>query len=129
MVRAEAEAKNVLNLFAYTGTFSVYAADGGAATTTTVDLSQNYLEWAQRNMELNGFKSKAHRYVCADAMDFLSEHTRAARYDVVVVDPPTFSNSKKLDRDWDVQRDHVELLNSLVPLMRPRGVIFFSTNM
>jgi len=127
-VRAEAEGKRFLNLFAYTGSFSVYAAAGGARSTVTVDRSNTYLDWARYNLRLNGFETPAHRLVKADAMAFLRQHERGHVYDLAVVDPPTFSNSKSADEDWDVQRDHPELLYLLAGLMSPGGVIYFSTN-
>ncbi|HWN83377.1 MAG TPA: class I SAM-dependent methyltransferase, partial [Candidatus Udaeobacter sp.] len=128
LVRAEAQGKRVLNLYGYTGAFTVYAAAGGAARTTTVDMSAGYLEWAERNMELNGFAGSEHRYVNDDVIAFLAEHPTLPTYDLAIVDPPTFTNSKKLDTSWDVQRGHVELLNRVLELLTPAGVIFFSTN-
>ncbi len=128
LVRAEARDKRFLNLFGYTGTFSVYAAAGGARTTTTVDLSSSYLDWAERNMALNGFAGAGHRYVREDAFTFLVRHPGRREYDLAVVDPPTFSNSKRMEDYWDIQRDHVRLLNLVLALMSPGGVVFFSTN-
>jgi 23S rRNA (guanine2445-N2)-methyltransferase / 23S rRNA (guanine2069-N7)-methyltransferase len=128
MVRDQAAGKRFLNLFGYTGSFTVYAAVGGAATTTTVDLSNTYLEWARDNLHLNGLLGRQHRFVRDDALSFLKFHPPGLLYDLAVVDPPTFSNSKKTDDVWDIQRDHAELLNRLVALMAPGGVIFFSTN-
>jgi len=128
MVRDAARGSRFLNLFAYTGSFTVYAADGPAAATTTVDLSNTYLDWARDNMSLNGFTGDEHRYVRADAMTFLERHPPGAAYDLAVVDPPTFSNSKNTDNVWDVQRDHVALLNRVLELMAPGGVVYFSTN-
>ncbi len=128
MVREEARGKRFLNLFAYTGAFTVYAADGGASSTTSVNSSNTYLAWARRNMELNGHKGRQHRYVRDDVLRFLQDHGRGPSYDLAVVDPPTFSNSKTLERDWDVQQDHVALLNRVLALMAPGGLIFFSTN-
>ena len=127
-VRDEARGKRFLNLFGYTGAFSVYAADGGAASTTTVDLSKTYLAWARRNMSLNAFDGPQHRFARDDAMDFLATHRREPSYDLAVVDPPTFSNSKKIEEFWEVQRDHVGLLNRLFELMSPGGAVYFSTN-
>jgi 23S rRNA G2069 N7-methylase RlmK/C1962 C5-methylase RlmI len=130
-VGAEAQGKSVLNLFAYTGSFSVYAARGGARSTTTVDLSRTYLEWARRNLELNGFEapSSTHRLVAADVFSFLGQaRDRGWRYDLVVVDPPTFSNSKRMSGHFDVQRHHSDLLNGVMGLVRPGGVVYFSTN-
>ncbi|NQU26265.1 MAG: bifunctional 23S rRNA (guanine(2069)-N(7))-methyltransferase RlmK/23S rRNA (guanine(2445)-N(2))-methyltransferase RlmL [Candidatus Nealsonbacteria bacterium] len=128
MVRDEAKGKRFLNLFAYTGAFTVYAAAGGAASTTSVDLSNTYLDWARKNMTLNDFRDGPHHFVRNDAMSFLESHAVAATYDLALVDPPTFSNSKRTEQFWDVQRDHVALLNRLFKLMSPGGVVFFSTN-
>ena len=128
MVREAARGKRFLNLFGYTGAFTVYAAAGGASATTSVDLSNTYLDWARRNMALNGLEDKSHRFVRDDAMSFLEHHPRGPAYDLAVVDPPTFSNSKKIERFWDVQRDHATLLNRLLELITPGGLIFFSTN-
>ncbi len=130
MVRDEAAGKDFLNLFAYTGSFSVYAAAGNAATTTTVDLSKNYLDWAQANMALNGFEGDNHQFIAADALDFLKSAARELPecFDLAVVDPPTYSNSKRTEDDWDVQKDHVELLNLLRPVMRTGSTVYFSSN-
>jgi 23S rRNA G2069 N7-methylase RlmK/C1962 C5-methylase RlmI len=128
MVRSEAAGKRFLNLFGYTGAFTVYAAAGGAAATTTVDLSKTYLLWAQRNLRLNEIRGKQHRLVRHEARRFLDDHPAGEYYDLAVVDPPTFSRSKRQERDWDIQRDHAELLNRLRELMAPGGVIYFSTN-
>ncbi|HET6429242.1 MAG TPA: class I SAM-dependent methyltransferase, partial [Phycisphaerae bacterium] len=128
MVREEAAGKRFLNLFAYTGAFTVYAAAGQAASTTTVDRSEAYLDWARRNMAANGFTGPAHRFLQAEAMRFLSEHRPGPRYDLAVVDPPTFSNRKGEPDYWDVQRDHAGLLTALRALMPPGGVIYFATN-
>jgi 23S rRNA (guanine2445-N2)-methyltransferase / 23S rRNA (guanine2069-N7)-methyltransferase len=128
LVRDAAAGKRFLNLFGYTGTFTVYAAAGDATATTTVDLSNTYLDWAQENLRLNVVNDGRHRFVRDDARAFLQFHRSGQAYDLAVVDPPTFSNSKKTERDWDIQRDHVELLTNLVALMSPGGIIFFSTN-
>ncbi|MHB1033713.1 MAG: bifunctional 23S rRNA (guanine(2069)-N(7))-methyltransferase RlmK/23S rRNA (guanine(2445)-N(2))-methyltransferase RlmL [Pirellulales bacterium] len=128
MVRDLAAGKRFLNLFAYTGAFTVYAAAGGAKSTTTLDLSNTYLDWARRNMTLNGLTGPQHRFVRDDALGFLRHHPSQVTYDLAVVDPPTFSNSKKTDEFFDIQRDHVEMLNLLLDLMAPDGVVFFSTN-
>ncbi|NUQ66487.1 MAG: class I SAM-dependent methyltransferase [Pirellulales bacterium] len=128
MVRDLAAGKRFLNLFGYTGAFSVYAAAGRAASTTTVDLSNTYLDWAGENMRLNGFTGATHQFIREDVMELLRGRPRKAAFDLVVVDPPTFSNSKRMDEVWDVQRDHVELLNRLLEWTSPGGVIFFSTN-
>ncbi len=128
MVRDVARGKHFLNLFAYTGSFSVYAADGGAASTTTVDWSNTYLEWAKANMERNGFDEDRHAFVRASAVDFVGEHKIKQYYDLAVVDPPTFSNSKRTESLWDVQRDALPLLQKLIPLMTRGGIIYFSNN-
>lgn len=128
MVRDEAAGANFLNLFAYTGAFTVYAASGGAAQTTTVDWTRSYLEWAQRNMAANGFEGPEHRFSRNDARGFLRDPSIDESYNLAVVDPPTFSNSKRTEEDWDVQRDHVELLEGVIRKMAPGGVIYFSTN-
>jgi 23S rRNA (guanine2445-N2)-methyltransferase / 23S rRNA (guanine2069-N7)-methyltransferase len=114
-----------LNLFCYTATASVHAAAGGARATTSVDLSATYLEWASRNFALNGFTGPTHQLVQADTLAWL-EHDRG-EYDVIFVDPPTFSNSKRAD-DFDVQRDHVRLLKLCVARLAYGGRIFFSNN-
>jgi 23S rRNA (guanine2445-N2)-methyltransferase / 23S rRNA (guanine2069-N7)-methyltransferase len=128
MVRDLAAGKRFLNLFAYTGSFTVYAAAGRAASTVTVDLSNNYLDWARRNMARNGFQGPDHEFVRDDALHFLQGRGRQGAFELAVVDAPTFSNSKSLEDYWDIQRNHVELLNRLVELMTPGGLIFFSTN-
>lgn len=128
MVRDVASGTHFLNLFAYTGSFSVYAAAGGARQTTTVDLSRAYLDWAWENMRLNGFKGNQHRFVASDVSQFIREQPKIETYDVVVLDPPTFSNSKRTETDWNVQKDGIPLLADLLPLVRTGGVIYFSTN-
>ena len=128
MVRDEAQDRRVLNLFAYTGSFSVYAIDGGAKSSVTVDLSGTYLRWARRNYELNGITSPEHQLVQADAFDFVRMLPDEQLFDLAVIDPPTFSNSKRTDDVWDVSRDYIELLNGVIPCMAPGGIIYFSTN-
>lgn len=128
MVRAEAASKRILNLFAYTGSFSVYAAAGGAATTRTVDLSPTYTDWAADNLRLNNFAGKDHEVIQADSREFVAELPREPLYDLAVVDPPTFSNSKRNDQDWDVQQDAAPLLADVAVRMPAEGVIYFSTN-
>lgn len=120
-----------LNLFAYTGTATCYAAAGGAKGTTTVDMSNTYLDWARRNMEQNGFTGRAHRFVRADVLAWIAQQRRTNhRWDLIFCDPPTFSNSSKMgERTWDVQRDHVELLDNLVHLLTPGGQAVFSCNL
>ncbi len=126
-VRDEAKGTRFLNLFAYTGSFSVYARAGGAAQSTTVDLSNTYCEWAERNLALNGFTpSPEHRVVRADALAWLE--TAQGPYDLVVLDPPSFSTSKKMGRRFEVQRDHRWLLERTLALLAPGGVLYFSNN-
>lgn len=127
MVGAESKDKNVLNLFAYTGSFSVYAAAGGARHVTTVDLSNTYIQWAKKNFEINGLPVAQHSFVVKDVMQWLKE-APASGYDIIVCDPPTFSNSKKMDGIFDVQRDHVNLIRLCVRLLSESGKLYFSTN-
>ena len=129
MVRDQAQGKRMLNLFAYTGSFSVYAAAGGAVSTTTVDLSHNYIDWAKWNMQANGFTDEScHRYIRHDAMTFLETLEEGETFDLAVVDPPTFSNSKSMENDWEVQKDHTILLSKLAEKMDQGGVVYFSNN-
>lgn len=128
MVRREAAERRVLNLFCYTGAFTVYAAAGGAAQTVSVDLSNTYLDWAQRNLELNGLAGSRHELVRDDTMHFLASRGRGGLFDLAIVDPPTFSNSKMVEDFWDIQRDHGELLQRLAEVLVPGGIVFFSTN-
>ncbi len=128
MVREQVAGKHFLNLFAYTGSFTTYAAAGGAASTTSVDLSQNYLDWAQENLAVNNLAGPQHQFAAMDISEFIRRHKPGEVYDLVVCDPPTFSNSKRTDQDWDVQSDAVPLLINVLKLVRPGGVIFFSTN-
>jgi 23S rRNA (guanine2445-N2)-methyltransferase / 23S rRNA (guanine2069-N7)-methyltransferase len=111
MLREMADGARFLNLFAYTASASVYAAAGGALSTTSVDMSAGYLDWAGRNMELNGFGGSAHERIRADVLSWLSAPSTAdERYNLVFLDPPAFSNSKRMNAAFDVQRDHVELI-------------------
>lgn len=156
LIRSAAEGARFLNLFAYTGTATVYAAAGGARETTSVDLSGRYLDWAGHNLALNGFeagpierwdrrvrprspdrwahparsgdsRSPRHRLVQADCLEWLQGEQGA--YDQIFLDPPTFSNSKRMgDEVLDIQRDHVELIQRTVRLLAPGGTLLFSTN-
>jgi 23S rRNA (cytosine1962-C5)-methyltransferase len=127
MVKELAEEKKVLNLFCYTGSFSVYAVAGGASVVTSVDLSKTYLDWAGRNMLLNFPGYKNHEIVHADAKQYLKQ-VKPESFDLIVMDPPTFSNSKRMDDILDIQRDHVELVNDCMRILKPDGLLFFSTN-
>lgn len=127
MVGEWSKGKAVLNLFAYTGSFSVYAAGGGATSVDTIDLSNTYLDWAKTNFELNNLNPKRHRFIRADVMKWLLE-PKTNKYDLIVCDPPTFSNSKKMKGIFDVQRDHEILLKHCLYLLSPNGRLIFSTN-
>lgn len=146
-----AQGKRFLNLFAYTGVATLHAAAQGASRTTTVDMSQTYLDWARRNMQRAGFTGQAHRFIRADVLSWVENQAKQQiqsdtatagsvgvagaadstdRYDVVFLDPPTFSNSKTMGkRTWDIQRDHVKLLSNVVDLVAPGGTIVFSGNL
>ena len=128
MVRDASKDARVLNLFGYTGSFSVYAADGAASEVTTVDLSRTYLNWAIRNFELNGFRGSQYRFIQSDAKSFWESLSSEQKYDIIVVDPPTFSNSKRTESDWEIQRDHVPMLNRLLAHLSENGTLYFSTN-
>jgi 23S rRNA (guanine2445-N2)-methyltransferase / 23S rRNA (guanine2069-N7)-methyltransferase len=131
LVRAEAAGRRFLNLFCYTGSFSVAAAAGGAATTTSVDLSNTYLDWTRTNLARNAFKDAGrHRIVRDEARAFLEHRARRgeAPFDLVVCDPPTFSRSAKSEMPWDVDRDHAALLELVARNLAPGGVVYFSTN-
>jgi 23S rRNA (guanine2445-N2)-methyltransferase / 23S rRNA (guanine2069-N7)-methyltransferase len=121
-----AAGRRFLNLFGYTGTATVHAALGGATHTTTVDLSATYLDWARRNLELNGCSGTRHELIQADCRQWLV--WARGSYDLIFLDPPTFSNSKRTNETLDVQRDHVELLRQTLRLLAPDGVLIFSTN-
>lgn len=128
LVRDAAAGKRVLNLFCYTASFSVYAAAGGAASVTSVDLSKTYLKWGEENMQLNKlYDPQQHFYLHADVKQYL-DTLRPNSFDLVIMDPPTFSNSKRMVDFLDIQRDHVELLNKTLHAVTPGGVIYFSTN-
>ena len=128
MVRTESGNKRVLNLFCYTGSFSVYAAAGGAATVTSVDLSKTYLEWAKDNFIVNRFKDESkYHFIHADVTQYLKALAPGS-FDLMIIDPPTFSNSKRMKDFFDVQRDHVELINDALLALSEDGTIYFSTN-
>jgi 23S rRNA (guanine2445-N2)-methyltransferase / 23S rRNA (guanine2069-N7)-methyltransferase len=129
-LRAAAAGKRFLNLFAYTCTATVYAAAGGAVSTTSVDMSNTYLNWAQRNFELNGLGSDRNGLIQADCRVWLEEDAARGkeRYDLIFIDPPTFSNSKRMEGVLDVDRDHPALIDGCARLLAPGGLIVFSTN-
>lgn len=128
LVREAAGGQRVLNLFAYTGSFTVYAIAGKAKATTTVDLSKNYCAWAARNLQHNGTReSDQHRVIADDCFHFLATDKRS--YDLIVCDPPTFSNSKRMNRgSFSVDRDHPELIQACLNRLARGGTLIFSTN-
>jgi 23S rRNA (guanine2445-N2)-methyltransferase / 23S rRNA (guanine2069-N7)-methyltransferase len=131
MIQQQAAGKRFLNLFGYTASATVHAARGGAAATVTVDMSRTYLDWARRNLALNGFREGAqHRLVQADCLAWLEKESerQTERFDLIFLDPPTFSNSKGMEGTFDVQRDHVPLLRQAVRLLEKDGVLLFSNN-
>ncbi|QEL54285.1 class I SAM-dependent methyltransferase [Chromobacterium paludis] len=129
-VREEAAGKRFLNLFAYTGSFTVYAGAGGAVSSETVDMSNTYQDWSRRNFELNGLDLAKHQLVRADVFQYLEEAVDAGKqFDLIVMDPPTFSNSKKMRDILDVQRDHVWLIDYAMALLAPGGWLYFSNNL
>ncbi|HTN31974.1 MAG TPA: bifunctional 23S rRNA (guanine(2069)-N(7))-methyltransferase RlmK/23S rRNA (guanine(2445)-N(2))-methyltransferase RlmL [Pseudomonas sp.] len=124
-IQREAAGKRFLNLFCYTGTVTVHAAKGGARSTTSVDLSKTYLDWARRNLSLNGFSDKQ-RLEQGDVMAWLEADR--GEYELIFIDPPTFSNSKRMEGVFDVQRDHIHLLDLAMARLAPGGVLYFSNN-
>ncbi|WP_345854596.1 bifunctional 23S rRNA (guanine(2069)-N(7))-methyltransferase RlmK/23S rRNA (guanine(2445)-N(2))-methyltransferase RlmL [Shewanella algae] len=126
LVGSKANGRDVLNLFAYTGTASVHAGLGGAKSVTTVDMSNTYLNWAKDNFVLNGLIGKQYRFEQGDCLQWIRDCDR--KFDLIFIDPPTFSNSKRMEDSFDVQRDHVKLLSDLFKLLNPGGEIIFSNN-
>ena len=129
-IQQEAKGKRFLNLFAYTASATVHAAIGGALSSVTVDMSNTYLDWAKRNFELNGIRGD-HKLVRANCLQWLAEQSglkNKPQFDLIFLDPPTFSNSKKMDEAFDVQNDHVQLLRNAAALLTPGGALYFSTN-
>lgn len=120
------QGKNFLNLFCYTGSVSVFAALGGART-TSVDMSQTYLNWAQRNFELNNIDPAKHVFINANAIEWLKEGTDE-KFDVIFLDPPTFSNSKKMSDTFEVERDQDVLVDACMQMLNPNGILYFSNN-
>ena len=133
-VRGQCSHKKVLNLFAYTGAFSVYAAAGGASRVVTVDLSKTYLSWSEKNMRLNNYvngssisDTSTYTFVHADVLQYLKKLSQGC-FDLIIMDPPTFSNSKRMDDFLDIQRDHVQLINDCLHALVVGGTLYFSTN-
>ncbi|MBW1851043.1 MAG: bifunctional 23S rRNA (guanine(2069)-N(7))-methyltransferase RlmK/23S rRNA (guanine(2445)-N(2))-methyltransferase RlmL [Deltaproteobacteria bacterium] len=126
LIKDYSAGKHVLNLFCYTATATVYAAAGGARHTTSVDMSHTYLSWAEKNIVLNGLNKSKHDLVRADCLDWI--RNCRTRYDLIFLDPPTFSNSKRMEASFDVQRDHTTLLKHVLRLLAPDGLLIFSCN-
>ena len=126
MLGEMSQGKDFLNLFAYTGSATVHAALGKAKSTTTVDMSNTYLNWAEQNLLLNDIEGKQHKLIQADCLQWLEKCDR--QFDLIFVDPPTFSNSKRMEDSWDVQRDHIKLITNLKRILRSNGTIVFSNN-
>ncbi|WP_257266272.1 bifunctional 23S rRNA (guanine(2069)-N(7))-methyltransferase RlmK/23S rRNA (guanine(2445)-N(2))-methyltransferase RlmL [Endozoicomonas sp. ONNA2] len=125
-IAREATGKDFLNLFCYTATATVHAAVAGAASTTSVDLSNTWLGWARKNLALNGLMDRKHRLEQADCLQWLKQDTR--QYDLIFMDPPTFSNSKRMRGVFDVQKAHVALIDRAMTRLKPAGVLYFSNN-
>ena len=128
-ILSDSRGKSFLNLFAYTGSFSVCAAMGGARRTLTVDMSKTYLDWAKRNMQLNGAEAEFHRFLQTDCLSWLEHPTEKKRYDIIFLAPPSFSNSKRMKQVFDIQKDHVRIIRQSMKLLEEDGVLFFSTNL
>ncbi|PQQ35913.1 bifunctional 23S rRNA (guanine(2069)-N(7))-methyltransferase RlmK/23S rRNA (guanine(2445)-N(2))-methyltransferase RlmL [Photorhabdus laumondii] len=126
MLGEMSEGKDFLNLFAYTGAATVHAGLGGARSTTTVDMSRTYLEWAERNLQANELTGRQHRLIQADCLSWLARANE--QFDLIFIDPPTFSNSKRMEDTFDVQRDHIMLMRQLKRLLRRGGTLMFSNN-
>ena len=126
LIKKNSAGKRFLNLFAYTCTASVYAAAGGALSTTSVDMSNTYLKWGEDNMKLNRLLSPKHEFIKADCMQWLKSHKK--QYDIIFVDPPSFSNSKSMEQHFDIQAHHSELIEGVMARLAPEGVAYFSTN-
>ena len=125
-----AEGKRFLNLFSYTGSFTVYAATGGAISSETVDLSNTYLEWAERNFQLNHIDLRQHQIIRADVFQYLQQAAQQGKqFDLIVLDPPSFSNSKKMQDTLDIQRDQATLIHGAMALLAPSGTLYFSNNL
>ena len=130
MVRENAFGKSVLNLFSYTGSFSLYAASGGASRITTVDLSATYLDWAKENFRLNDFLPGAFEFIQSDVFAYLeAAAAKKEKWDLIILDPPTFSNSRKMDRTLKIQKDYRELIEACYKVLKGEGQILFSNNL
>ena len=129
MIRERALNKRFLNLFCYTGSFTCYAAKGGAGRTVSVDRSESAVAWAKENLELNGLDDPAHSFIQMDTMDFLTGPASSYRgFDLAVVDPPSYSTTRLTGRHFDIAKDHPAMLNAVFKCMKPGATVFFSTN-
>jgi 23S rRNA (guanine2445-N2)-methyltransferase / 23S rRNA (guanine2069-N7)-methyltransferase len=129
-IQQQAKNKHFLNLFAYTGTASIHAAIGGAKSTTTIDMSNTYLDWAKNNFELNKLTGN-HNFIRADCMEWLNQQAKETDkklFDLIFLDPPTFSNSSRMEDHFDIQRDYIDLINNALALLTKNGKLYFSTN-
>ncbi|MCF0262463.1 MAG: class I SAM-dependent methyltransferase, partial [Sphaerochaetaceae bacterium] len=130
LIRERSANADVLNLFSYTGSFSVYAASGMANSVTSVDMSNTYTNWALENLSLNGYSGDMYKCVCMDAAKFIKEAKQdGLKYDIIIFDPPSFSNSHKMEHDFDVARDYVVWVRNLFSILKKTGIILFSTNL
>lgn len=129
LVRDKAEGKRVLNLFAYTSSFGVQAALGNAKSTKNVDMSNTYCDWSKENFKANNLSLKSNEVVRADCLKFLDEEAiKKQKYDIIIIDPPTISRSKKMEQFFDIQQDYIALIKGALSLLDKGGIIFFSTN-
>lgn len=129
LVASLSQGKRVLNLFAYTCAFSVHAAAAGAVFTKSIDLSNTYTDWGRDNFRLNSLSSKNNPVIRADCLKFLDEEIKSgSKYDIIIIDPPTISRSKKMEQLFDIQVDYVMLIKKALSLLLEGGMIFFSTN-
>lgn len=126
-IQQNASGKRFLNLFCYTAAATIHAVKGGASETVSVDMSKTYLDWGKENLQLNGFSEQGHQFVQADCMRWLDGAT--GKFDLIFLDPPTFSNSKRMEGVLDIQRDHVELINKVMKLLKKGGLLIFSNNL
>jgi 23S rRNA (guanine2445-N2)-methyltransferase / 23S rRNA (guanine2069-N7)-methyltransferase len=125
---AAASGARFLNLFCYTGVATLHAAAGGATSSLSIDLSRTYLDWARANLDLNGFAADRHGLLQADCLQWLSDQQGRPAFDLIFLDPPTFSNSARMQGVLDVQRDHAVLIGQCMGLLSPQGLLVFSTN-
>lgn len=126
LIKKESSGKKVLNLFSYTGAISVFAAIGGAKSVTSVDLSSTYQDWAKRNFLLNQLSLRDHNFLVDDILNYLAKPHPP--FDLIILDPPTFSNSKKMLRDFDVEKDQLEVIDYCFKILAPNGTLYFSNN-